>query len=61
MNERKTSPNREQTAKKLAAISMEHLAELTPEERKKKVKAFEDAVKRAGSDTRARRRELVRT
>ena len=61
MNARKALANKEQTAKKLTAISMEHLDKLSPAERKKKLKAFEDAVKRAVSDTRARRRELVRT
>jgi hypothetical protein len=60
MSERKRSA-KEETAKKLAAISMEHLKGLSSGERKKKLRAFEDAVKRAVSDSRARRRELVRT
>jgi hypothetical protein len=60
MSGRKTPTSKEQTAKKLALISVENLGDLSPEERKKKLKVFEDAVKRAASDSRARRRDLVR-
>lgn len=57
---RKISPE-ERAAKKMAAISMEHLAELPAAEQEKRIKAFEEAAKRVVAEARAKRRALVGT
>ena len=53
-------PDLDKAAGKITDIVMEELSKLPSSERKNRIKAFEDAVKRAVSESRAKRRELVR-
>ena len=53
-------PDLDKAAEKITDIVMEELSKLPSSERKNRIKAFEDAVKRAVSESRAKRRELVR-
>lgn len=47
-------------AEKITDIVLEGLSELTPAERKKRIKALEEKARQIISEKRAKRRELVR-
>ena len=53
-------PKLEQVAEKITDILMDELSKLPSAERQKRIKAFEERAREIVSESRAKRRELVR-